>query len=116
MTVLLNQTKEETSFCHIDNRRRQQRMRHTHTHLLSTARCTQFVDSNRLDLLQFRFRDGDTIDVLADALDDLRSTLHGVRAMHFTGDSRDIILYAANLFGSSKQRKWFFVVFLVDKS
>lgn len=62
------------------------------------------MDFNRLDLLHFRFRDGDTIDVLADALDDLRKTLHGVRAVNFTGHSRDIILYAANLFGSSKLR------------
>lgn len=57
--------------------------------------------------MQFRFRDGDTIDVLADALDDLRKSLHGVRAMNFTGESRDIILYAANLFGSGKLRKHF---------
>lgn len=50
-----------------------------------------------------RFRDGDTIDVLADALDDLRKTLKGVRAISFTGDSHDVIEYVANLFGPSKQ-------------
>lgn len=49
----------------------------------------------------YRFRDGDTIDVLADALDDLRTTLQGVRAISFTGDSRDVIEYAANLLGPS---------------
>ncbi|XP_055323329.1 glycerol-3-phosphate acyltransferase 1, mitochondrial isoform X2 [Sitodiplosis mosellana] len=52
-------------------------------------------------LLLTRFRDGDTIDVLADALDDLRKTLQGVRAISFTGDSRDVIEYAANLLGST---------------
>lgn len=51
----------------------------------------------------YRFRDGDTIDVLADALDDLRKTLQGVRAISFTGDSHDVIEYVANLFGPSKQ-------------
>lgn len=63
------------------------------------------VVSNRWLFFAFRFRDGDTIDVLADALDDLRRTLHGVRAINFTGDSRDIVEYAANLLGSSKLRK-----------
>lgn len=53
-------------------------------------------------LFLYRFRDGDTIDVLADALDDLRKTLQGVRAISFTGDSRDVIIYAANLLGPSK--------------
>lgn len=52
----------------------------------------------------FRFRDGDTIDVLADALDDLRKTLQGVqRAISFSGDSHDVIEYVAKLFGPSKQ-------------
>lgn len=63
----------------------------------------------------FRFRDGDTIDVLADALDDLRRTLYGVRAINFTGDSRDIVEYVANLFGSSKIRKYHFL-FLFENS
>lgn len=52
--------------------------------------------------IHIRFRDGDTIDVLADALDDLRKTLQGVRAISFTGDSCDVIEYAANLLGPSK--------------
>lgn len=65
-----------------------------------------------------RFRDGDTIDVLADALDDLRQTLHGVRAINFTGDSRDIVEYAANLFGPSKPiaNMYYGVFFFIVKS
>lgn len=54
-------------------------------------------------MYSFRFRDGDTIDVLADALDDLRKTLQGVRAISFFGDSHDVIEYVAKLFGPSKQ-------------
>lgn len=54
-------------------------------------------------ILSRRFRDGDTIDVLADALDDLRKSLQGVRAISFTGDSCDIIEYVVKLFGPSKQ-------------
>lgn len=61
-----------------------------------------FCFSFSLLFSHFRFRDGDTIDVLADALDDLRTTLQGVRAISFTGDSRDVIEYAAKLLGSSK--------------
>lgn len=48
-----------------------------------------------------RFRDGAPISVLAEALDELRSTLHGVRNIGFTGDSRVVIVYAANLLGPS---------------
>lgn len=58
---------------------------------------------------RIRFRDGDTIDVLADALDDLRKTLQGVRAISFTGDSHDVIEYAANLLGPSKLSKLSFI-------
>lgn len=47
----------------------------------------------------YRFRNGETIDVLADALDDLRKTLHGVRAISFSGDSAAVIEYAAKLLG-----------------
>ncbi|XP_031639080.1 glycerol-3-phosphate acyltransferase 1, mitochondrial isoform X2 [Contarinia nasturtii] len=50
-------------------------------------------------LLLTRFRNGDTIDVLADALDDLRKTLHGVRTISFTGDSHSVIKYAVDLLG-----------------
>lgn len=46
-----------------------------------------------------RFRDGATINVLADALDELRDILNGVRAVSFTGESRDIITYVADLLG-----------------
>lgn len=59
--------------------------------------------------VHIRFRDGDTIDVLADALDDLRKTLQGVRAISFTGDSHDVIEYAANLLGPSKLSKLSFI-------
>lgn len=50
----------------------------------------------------FRFRDGATINVLADALDDLRSALKSIRAISFSGDSRDVIIYAAELLGPCK--------------
>lgn len=49
-----------------------------------------------------RFRDGAPIDVLAEALDELRNTLQAVRNIGFTGDSRDVIIYSANLLGPSK--------------
>lgn len=42
------------------------------------------------------------MEVLADALDDLRKTLQGVRAISFTGESRDVIEYAADLLGPSE--------------
>lgn len=53
------------------------------------------------DRSENRFRDGAPIDVLAEALDELRDTLQGVRNIGFTGDSRDVINYATNLLGPS---------------
>lgn len=52
----------------------------------------------------FRFRDGDTIDILVNALNDLRKTLRGIRAISFTGDSVNIIEYAAKLLGPGRYR------------
>lgn len=49
-----------------------------------------------------RFRDGATLSVLAEALDDLREKLYGVKDIGFTGDSKDICQYAADLLGPSK--------------
>lgn len=59
----------------------------------------------------FRFRDGETIDILANALDDLRKTLQGVRAISFTGDSADIIEYAAKLLGPGSYYRLFYGLF-----
>lgn len=42
------------------------------------------------------------MNVLADALDDLRDKLYGVKDIGFTGDSKDICQYAADLLGPSK--------------
>lgn len=49
-----------------------------------------------------RFRDGATLSVLSEALDELRETLRGVRELNFTGESKDIIVYAAELLSPSK--------------
>lgn len=49
----------------------------------------------------YRFRDGATINVLAGALDDLRQRLDSVKDIGFTGESKHIIQYAADLLGPS---------------
>lgn len=53
-------------------------------------------------IIFFRFRDGATLNVLAEHLDDLRSKLNGVKDIGFTGDSKDICQYAADLLGQGK--------------
>lgn len=53
--------------------------------------------------IENRFRDGATINVLAEALDNLRNLLQGVRNIAFTGSSHDVVTYAANLLGPRKQ-------------
>lgn len=50
-------------------------------------------------MFYYRFRDGATLSVLSEALDDLRSTLEGKKDIGFTGESTEIIKYAANLLG-----------------
>lgn len=40
--------------------------------------------------------------VLAEALDELRTRLNGVKDIGFTGDSKDVCQYAADLLGPSK--------------
>ena len=47
----------------------------------------------------FRFRDGATMSVLSEALDDLRTALEGKKDIGFTGESKDIIKYVADLLG-----------------
>lgn len=56
----------------------------------------------QINCSSFRFRDGATLNVLAEALDDLRDKLYGVKDIGFTGDSKDICQYAADLLGPSK--------------
>lgn len=58
-----------------------------------------------------RFRDGATINVLADALDELREILRGVRAISFTGESHDIITYVADLLGPCECSKNLLLIF-----
>lgn len=50
-------------------------------------------------LLLTRFRDGCPLNVLADALDELRETLELDRDIGFTGNSVNVILYAVDLLG-----------------
>lgn len=59
----------------------------------------------------FRFRDGATLNVLAEALDDLRDKLYGVKDIGFTGDSKDICQYAADLLGPSNNSIYLCVPF-----
>lgn len=60
-------------------------------------------------MIDGRFRDGAPINVLGEALDELRDALRGVRHVNFTGESRDVIVYAAELLGSSKRSSLRFV-------
>lgn len=60
--------------------------------------------NNRFMIEWNRFRDGGTISVMAEALDELRDMLRSTRAISFTGDSRDVIDYAAKLLGPGKWR------------
>ncbi|XP_037027225.1 glycerol-3-phosphate acyltransferase 1, mitochondrial isoform X2 [Bradysia coprophila] len=64
------------------------------------ASATAVMTTNAVAfLLLTRFRDGATLSVLAEALDDLRGRLNGVKDIGFTGDSKDICQYAADLLG-----------------
>lgn len=53
-------------------------------------------------LLLNRYRDGVKLDYFAKALDELRKALYGKKDIGFTGDSKDVIAYAAKLLGPSK--------------
>ncbi|KAJ6637883.1 Glycerol-3-phosphate acyltransferase 1, mitochondrial [Pseudolycoriella hygida] len=64
------------------------------------ASATAVMTTNAVAfLLLTRFRDGATLNVLAEALDNLRDKLNGVKDIGFTGDSKDICQYAADLLG-----------------
>ena len=50
-------------------------------------------------LLLNRFRDGVTLSVLVEALDELRNVLQDTKEIGFIGESEDVVRYAVNLFG-----------------
>lgn len=53
------------------------------------------------------------MNVLAEALDDLRDKLYGVKDIGFTGESKDICQYAADLLGPSMQSECLDVTFFI---
>jgi len=64
------------------------------------ANATSVMTTNAISfLLLNRFRDGCTINILTEALDELRRILDGHRDIGFTGNSTDIINYAVSLLG-----------------
>jgi len=66
------------------------------------ASATAVMTTNAVAfLLLTRFRDGATLNVLAEALDDLRKNLYGVKDIGFIGDSKDVCQYVADLLGPS---------------
>lgn len=67
------------------------------------ASATAVMTTNAVAfLLLTRFRDGVTMSVFAEALDELRTSLQGSKDIGFTGDSKDVIKYAAELLGPSE--------------
>lgn len=73
-------------------------------HVVYDSSCsTAVMSTNAVTfLLLTQFRDGAPVDVIAQALDELRAALKNVRNINFTGESKDVVLYAANLLGSSE--------------
>lgn len=68
------------------------------------ASATAIMSTNALAyLLLNRYRDGVKLEYIAKALDELKRTLIGKRDIGFTGDSKDVILYAAKLLGPGEQ-------------
>lgn len=64
------------------------------------ASATAVMTTNAVAfLLLSRFRDGVSLNVLADALDELRAAIEQDRDIGFTGGSIDVILYAVELLG-----------------
>lgn len=65
------------------------------------ASATSVMTTNAVAfLLLTRFRDGATMAVLAEALDALRTQLEGRKDIGFTGDSKDVVQYAAEVLGT----------------
>lgn len=66
------------------------------------ASATPVMTTNAIAfLLMTRFRDGATLPVLCDALDNLRKSLEGIKDIGFTGESKNIVQYAAEVLGPS---------------
>lgn len=64
------------------------------------ASATPVMTTNAIAfLLMTRFRDGATLPVLCDALDNLRKSLEGIKDIGFTGESKNIVQYAAEMLG-----------------
>lgn len=64
------------------------------------ASATAIMTTNAIAyLLLNRYRDGVKLEYFAKTLDEFQKTLIGKRDIGFTGDSKDVILYAAKLLG-----------------
>lgn len=65
------------------------------------ASATSVMTTNAVAfLLLTRFRDGATVGVLSEALDALRAQLEGRKDIGFTGNSKDVLQYAAEVLGA----------------
>lgn len=64
------------------------------------ASATSVMTTNALAfLLLTQFRDGATLSIIVEAMNQLRDDLNGKRDIGFTGSSEDVVRYAANLLG-----------------
>lgn len=67
------------------------------------ASATAVMSTNAVSyLLLNRFRDGVTLSVFAEAMDELKQMLSGQKDIGFTGESKDVIEYGAKLLGPGK--------------